>query len=77
MTGAQLAGQSSIQNVELALSALGDRVAVYLDAGSLAHNVSTVVDATTSNLRLLRQGSITLEHIRQINPNVIDATGAK
>jgi tRNA A37 threonylcarbamoyladenosine synthetase subunit TsaC/SUA5/YrdC len=63
--------------VELALSALGDRVAVYLDAGNLAHNVSTVVDATTSNLRLLRQGSITLEQIRQINPNVIDATGAK
>jgi tRNA threonylcarbamoyl adenosine modification protein (Sua5/YciO/YrdC/YwlC family) len=77
MTGAQLAGQSSVQNVELALSALGDRVAVYLDAGNLAHNVSTVVDATTSNLRLLRQGSITLEQIRQINPNVIDATGAK
>jgi tRNA A37 threonylcarbamoyladenosine synthetase subunit TsaC/SUA5/YrdC len=77
MTGAQLAGQSSVQNVELALRALGDRVAVYIDAGNLSHNVSTVVDATTSNLRLLRQGSITLEQIRQINPNVIDATGAK
>lgn len=79
MTGAQLANQPAIQNVEQARDALGEKVAVYLDASKLSHNVSqqlvsSVVDATTSNLRLIRSGSISLEALRAINPNVIDAT---
>lgn len=82
MTGAQLAGQSAIQDVEQAIAALGEKVAVYLDASNTSHNldtnlVSSVVDATTNNLRLVRQGSITLEALRNVNPNVIDATLTK
>ncbi len=77
MTGAQLSGQDPIQIVEQAVGALGQKVAVYLDAGELSHNVSSVVDATTSNLRLIRQGAITIGSIREVNPNVIDATVTK
>lgn len=77
MTGAQLSGQEPIQMVEQAVAALGQKVAVYLDAGALSHNVSSVIDATTSNLRLIRQGAITIGSIREVNPNVIDATVTK
>lgn len=74
MTGAQVAGNSAIQNVEQAVEDLGEKVAIYLDAGPLPATVSSVIDATTSNLRLVRQGQISLDRIRAINPNVIDAT---
>ena len=74
MTGAQLSGQQPVQIVEQAVESLGQKVAVYLDAGELSHIVSSVIDATTSNLRLVRQGAITIGSIREVNPNVIDAT---
>ena len=74
MTGAQVSGASAVQMVEQAIESLGEKIAVYLDAGEILASVSSVIDATTSNLRLVRQGSISLERIRQINPNVIDAT---
>lgn len=74
LTGAQLSGQGPIQSAQQAVTALGQKVAVYLDAGELSHIVSSVIDATTSNLRLVRQGAITIGSIREVNPNVIDAT---
>lgn len=82
MTGAQLANQPAIQIVEQAVEALGEKVAVYLDASELSHSmsdnkVSSIVDATTSNLRLVRQGSISLQDLRAVNPNIIDATLTK
>lgn len=76
MTGAQLSGNSAVQIVEQAIEALGEKVAIYLDAGELSHNVSSVIDATTSNLRLVRAGAISIGSIRAINPNVIDATNS-
>lgn len=76
LTGAQLAGTAAVQIVEQAVAALGEKVAIYLDAGELSHNVSSVVDATTSNLRLVRAGAISIGSIRAINPNVIDATNS-
>lgn len=74
MTGAQQSGAVAVQNVEQAIESLGEKIAFYLDAGELLANTSSVIDVTTSNLRLVRQGSISLERIREINPNVIDAT---
>jgi tRNA threonylcarbamoyl adenosine modification protein (Sua5/YciO/YrdC/YwlC family) len=77
MTGAQQSGQGSVQIVEQAIESLGETVAIYLDAGELSHNVSSVIDATTSNLRLIREGAISIGSIRVYNPNVIDATATK
>ena len=74
MTGAQQSGASAVQIVQQAVEALGEKIAVYLDAGEILPSASSVVDVTTANLRLVRQGSISLERIREINPNVIDAT---
>lgn len=77
MTGAQLAGQSSIHTVEQAISALGESVAIFLDAGELSQQSSSVIDTTGAHLRLVRAGSLTLQEIREIMPIVIDASATK
>ena len=77
MTGAQLAGEAAIQNVEQARSALGELVDVYVDGGQLSGQISTVIDATTDQIRLIRKGALTLAQIREAMPTVIDASASK
>jgi L-threonylcarbamoyladenylate synthase len=77
MTGAQLAGETAIQNVEQAHSALGELVDVYIDGGQLSGEISTVIDATTVQIRLIRKGALTLAQIRAVMPTVIDASASK
>ena len=74
LTGAQQVGQGTIQTVEQAQNQLGELVDIYLDGGHLMGAKSTVIDATTDNLRLIRAGAISLERIRQVLPGVIDAS---
>jgi tRNA threonylcarbamoyl adenosine modification protein (Sua5/YciO/YrdC/YwlC family) len=76
MTGAQLAGEASIQNVEQAKAALGDLVDVYIDGGQLSGQISTVIDASTDQIRLIRKGALTLAQIRAVMPAVIDASAS-
>lgn len=77
MTGAQLAGQAAIQNVEQAQGALGELVDVYIDGGQSTGEISTVIDATTDQIRLIRHGALTLAQIRAVMPTVIDASASK
>ena len=77
LTGAQHAGDDAIQNVEQAIAALGDLVDVYLDGGQLSGQVSTVIDATTQQIRLIRQGAVALAQIRATMPTVIDASASR
>lgn len=76
MTGAQLAGESSVQTVELAQAALSDLVDVYLDGGPLSPRISTVIDATTDHVRMIRKGELSLAQVREVMPLVIDATAS-
>ena len=76
MTGAQQAGQVSVQTVEQAQAALLDLVDVYLDGGALSPRISTVIDATTDNLRLIRTGQLTLGQLREVVPSIIDASAS-
>ena len=76
MTGAQLAGEVAIQNVEQARAALGESVDVYIDSGQLSGQDSTVIDASTDQIRLIRKGALTLAQIRAIMPTVIDASAS-
>lgn len=76
LTGAQLAGSQSVQTVEQAKSGLADLVAVYLDGGELSPRISTVIDATTDQVRLIRSGEISLARLREVMPSVIDATAS-
>ena len=77
MTGAQLAGEAAIQNVEQAQGALGELVDVYIDGGQLTGEISTVIDATTDQIRLIRKGELTLAQIRAVMPTVIDASASE
>ena len=76
MTGAQLAGEVAIQNVEQARAALGELVDVYIDGGQLSGQDSTVIDASTDQIRLIRKGALTLAQIRAVMPTVIDASAS-
>ena len=76
MTGAQLAGQAAVQTVEQAQEALLDLVDVYLDGGPLSARISTVIDATTDHVRMIRNGEISLAQLREVMPAVIDATAS-
>jgi L-threonylcarbamoyladenylate synthase len=54
-----------------AFEQLGESVDVYLDAGQTPGQVaSSIVDATTSTLRLVRAGAISLERLREVAPVV-------
>jgi len=77
MTGAQLAGEVSVQTVEQAQAALSDLVDVYLDGGALIPRISTVIDATTDNIRLVRSGLLTLGQLREVVPSIIDASASQ
>lgn len=77
MTGAQLVGETAIQNVEQASAALGELVDVYIDGGQLSGQVSTVIDASTDQVRLIRKGALTLAQIRAVMPTVIDASASR
>ena len=77
MTGAQLACEDSVQTVEQAQAALSDLVDVYLDGGALIPRISTVIDATTDNLRLVRSGLLTLGQLREVVPSIIDASASQ
>lgn len=74
MTGAQIVGGACVQTVEQAREKLLDFVTVYLDGGALSAHNSTVIDATTDQVRLIRQGQLTLSQLREVMPSIIDAT---
>lgn len=76
MTGAQLAGEVAVQNMEQAQAALSDLVDVYLDGGALSPRISTVIDATTDQVRLVRPGQLTLGQLREVMPSMIDASAS-
>ena len=76
MTGAQTMGQAAVQTVEQAQSALSDFVDVYLDGGPLSPRISTVIDATTDHVRMVRSGELSLAQIRAVLPSVIDASAS-
>lgn len=76
MTGAQIVGSPSIQTVEQAQNALAELIDIYLDAGALTPRISTVIDATTDQVRLVRKGELTLSQLRGVMPSIIDATAS-
>jgi tRNA threonylcarbamoyl adenosine modification protein (Sua5/YciO/YrdC/YwlC family) len=74
MTGAQFAGEAAVQTVEQAQAALLELVEVYLDGGALSPRISTIIDATSDHVRLVRKGELSLVQVREVMPLVIDAS---
>lgn len=66
-TSANLSGKPAPRTVREALEQLGGKVDVALDAGKCKLGVpSTVVDATTRQLKILRKGPISEEKIKKL-----------
>ena len=63
-TSANLHGEETPTTAAGVAAALGDAVDVVLDAGPLAGVPSTVVDCTGPELRVLREGPVTIDDLR-------------
>lgn len=74
VSSANISGQAPAQTAQEALAQLGERVAVYLDAGEAPGKVaSTIVDfASTAQGRILRAGAISLAELQTVAPEVLD-----
>lgn len=74
VTSANLAGQPAAREVAQAAEYFGPTVAVYIDGGpSLGPVPSTIVDATTVPLRIVRHGAIPPERLAEVVPALGDA----
>ncbi|AUZ87466.1 L-threonylcarbamoyladenylate synthase [Arthrobacter sp. MDT1-48-3] len=61
-----------------AAAQLAESVAVYLDAGprtAAEGTGSTIVDATGETLRVVRQGTLALDRLREVVPGILDIDG--
>ena len=73
VSSANVSGRPAATTVDEAMAQLGDAVAVYLDGGPCADDVpSTIVNLTGSVPRLLRQGVITVERLREVIPLALE-----
>ncbi|WP_338068134.1 L-threonylcarbamoyladenylate synthase [Antribacter gilvus] len=71
VSSANLSGRPAATDVADAVEQLGESVAVYLDGGRAPGGVaSTIVDATGRELRMVREGAVGLDALRQVAPVV-------
>ncbi|MBD8605624.1 threonylcarbamoyl-AMP synthase [Aeromicrobium sp. CFBP 8757] len=71
VSSANTTGSPAAQDVDEAERMLGARVAVYLDGGPTASGTpSTILDATGTTPRVLRQGAVPLEVLHQFNNTI-------
>jgi L-threonylcarbamoyladenylate synthase len=67
VTSANRTGQPAALTCDEAEEQLGDAISIYLDGGPVTGGVaSTIVDATGAWPRLLREGAIPLERLREV-----------
>ncbi|KLN34650.1 hypothetical protein FB00_10805 [Cellulosimicrobium funkei] len=67
VSSANATGRPAALDVDDAQAQLGDSVTVYLDGGVAPGGVaSTIVDATSDTLRVVRQGAVTLDRLREV-----------
>ncbi|MCW2750956.1 MAG: threonylcarbamoyl-AMP synthase [Aeromicrobium sp.] len=77
VSSANVTGEPAATTVDAAEDMLNGRVAVYLDGGPSPSGVpSTIVDATGTTPRVLRQGAITLETLHTFNNTIEPADEA-
>ena len=71
VSSANTHGDEAATDVDAAEAMLGDKVAVYLDGGPCAETLSsTIVDVTGPDPRVLREGAIGLERLKEFNEHV-------
>lgn len=71
VSSANLTGAPPAKTAAEAQAQLTDSVAVYLDGGEAPGGVpSTIVDATSAELKVLRTGAITFEELQEVVPDI-------
>ena len=76
VSSANTTGEPAAQNVDDAMSMLGESVAVYLDGGPTASGVpSTILDVTGTTPRILRNGAIDLATLHEYNNTIEPMAG--
>jgi L-threonylcarbamoyladenylate synthase len=76
VSSANITGEAAAESIDEAERMLGEDVAVYLDGGPSPSGVpSTILDATSSTPRVLRQGPIDIETLHTFNNTIEPAPG--
>ena len=71
VSSANRSGEPPASTIEQAKAQLGDSVSVYLDGGPIADaTASSIVDITGEVPRMLRQGAVSLERLREVLPDI-------
>lgn len=64
-TSANISGRADSESVEEIVSMFGDSISVYISVGPLTGPTSTVVDCSTGEVQILREGAITRAEIER------------
>jgi tRNA threonylcarbamoyl adenosine modification protein (Sua5/YciO/YrdC/YwlC family) len=76
VSSANRSGMAPATNAQAAYEQLGESVAVYLDAGEVPVGLaSTIVDLTSQEPVVLREGAITIDALREVIDHVTIAAG--
>jgi tRNA A37 threonylcarbamoyladenosine synthetase subunit TsaC/SUA5/YrdC len=74
VSSANLSGRPAPTTCDQAVEQLGEAVSVYLDGGTSGDPVpSTIVDVTGDRVRVVRQGAVSFEDLREVVPDLIAA----
>ena len=66
VSSANRSGQRPATTVEQAREQLAERVAVYLDGGTVGESASTIVDLTGDKPMVLREGAVTVAEVSEV-----------
>ena len=70
-------GEAPARTGRAAADQLGDSVELYLEAGELGGAApSTIVDCTVTPPRVVRQGALSLDQLREVVPDIAEESGA-
>nr|WP_209044294.1 L-threonylcarbamoyladenylate synthase [Brevibacterium marinum] len=76
VSSANVSGQPAATSADAAMEMLGDDVDIYIDGGVRSSGVSsTIVDLTADVPRIVREGPVSTEDLREIVPDIIDLDG--
>ena len=76
VSSANISGKPAATSADEAQDMLGSDVEIYLDGGErTAGTASTIIDLSGDTPRIVRQGPITAEELREIVPDLLDLDG--
>ena len=76
VSSANTHGEPAAETISAAESMLGDSVGIYLDGGPRSgQGSSTIVDMTSDPPRVVREGPLTLDRLREVVPGLVGVSG--